>query len=46
MKSPFFVNSFISLVFLLYFVLQINIRFIGFTQNRYFINSLICAILS
>ena len=43
MKSPFFVNSFISLVF---FVLQINIRFIGFTQNRYFINSLICAILS
>jgi hypothetical protein len=46
MKSPFFVNSFISLVFLPYFVLQINIRFIGFTQNRYFINSLICAILS
>ena len=44
MKSPFFVNSFISLVS--YFVLQINIRFIGFTQNRYFINSLICAILS
>ena len=42
MKSPFFVNSF----FLPYFVLQINIRFIGFTQNRYFINSLICAILS
>ena len=36
MKSSFFVNSFISLVFLPYFVLQINIRFIGFYAKSLF----------